>query len=283
METRKSLLLSVVVLAIVTLLAAANVFAQSSCNSKTTSEGIGNFVVNVTQQTQLTTQGVRRTYTYTVSSPTGKNPNKLFIFVKKGLNGDLTAINGGGSLGTYLTPDTFAANNVPPAAAWNVVHHQDGVGWTTISLANNPFTLNVSERYKPEESLTTLLIGISSTFEHCGPIFGPTTPAPPEFQGSPLVQTVSTKTFANGCIYDVLAGETDQNIISMTLNPNSPAFETVFSGSSPQPCSATTVTLGTCEHDTGLVFCPVLKLGQPPIQSTAGGTCYYPANIKFTC
>ncbi|MGE5305977.1 MAG: hypothetical protein ACM3TN_21910 [Alphaproteobacteria bacterium] len=281
METKK-FLLSAAVLAVVALAAAANVFAQSSCTSKTTSEGTGNFVVNVTQQTYLTNQGVRRTYTYTMTSPSGKNPNKFFVFVQPGLNGDLVGKNlTANSLGSYQTPDTFVGSN-PPAAAWNVVHHEDGVGFTNVAI-NAAIQLDVSERYKPDQAVTTILLSISNTFEHCGPIFGPTTPEPPEFQGSPLVQTVSTKTFANGCIYDVVAGETDQNIISMTLNPNSPAFETVFSGPSPQPCSVTTVTLGTCEHDTGLVFCPVLKLGQPPIQSTAGGTCYYPTNIKFTC
>ncbi len=280
MKTRKSLLFSAGVVAIVALFAATNVFAQSSCTSKTTSEATGNFVVNVTQSAQ----NGRRIYTYTMTSPTGKNPNKFFVFVKKGLNqipGDLVAKNiTANTLGTYLTPDFFSGAN-PPSAAWNVVHHQDGVGFTNVAVSQ-VLQLDVSERYKPEESVTTVLLSIANTYEHCGPIYGPTTPAPPEFQGSPLVQTISTKTFADGCIYDVVADETGANIISMALNPNSPANETVCGVSGCKPC-AVTISPFICEAETGFAFCPPLKLGQPPIQSTPGGTCYYPANLKFTC
>jgi hypothetical protein len=142
METRKSLLLSAGAIAIAALLAATNVFAQSSCTSKTVKETTGSFVVNVTQQVK----NGRRIYTYTMKSPNNSNPSKFFIFVKKGLNlitGDLL-ISG---TGTYQTPDNFVGNN-PPAAAWNVVHHQDGVGFTNVAI-NQVIQLDVSERYKP--------------------------------------------------------------------------------------------------------------------------------------
>src|SRR6266849_3750926 len=84
METGKSSLFSACALAIVTMLAASNTFAQTSCTSKTTSEGTGNFIVNVSQQTQ---NGIS-SYLYSIQNVVGKNgnPNKFFAFVKQGLN-----------------------------------------------------------------------------------------------------------------------------------------------------------------------------------------------------
>jgi hypothetical protein len=275
METRKYLRLSAGMVAIMALLAATNVFAQLSCTSKTTGEAGGSFTVNVVPQTQ----NGRTTYTYTVS---GANANKLFIYVQKGLGADLVSLVDGAPSGSisYVTPHGTSAS-FPPPDAWKVVHHQDGVIFPSVAIGHT-FALDVPERFKPEEGVTTILLGIKTTFEHCGPILGPTTPAAPTFEGSPLLQTISTKTFANGCIYDVTAGETDNIIVTMTLNPNSPPFETVCGPSGCQACTVTN-SPNICEADGVLVFCPPLTLGQPPLQSEVGGTCYYPKNIKFTC
>ena len=280
METRKSLLFSAGVLAIVALLAATNVFAQSSCTSKTVKETTGNFVVNVAQ----TIVNGRRTYTYTVTSPTNSNPNKFFVFVKKGLNNppDLTSINGGGTAGAYLTPDTFLANNAPPSAAWNVVHHQDGVAWTAISLSNNPFTLSVSERYKPEESLTTVLLGIASTFEHCGPIFGPTTPEPPDFGGQ-FAASATNICFKNGCCYNASTDPTTGQVSNLVTDPATP-IETAGCGGIGQPvCQACFAnTTASCSADLNIPDCGKVVI-TAPLQSAVGGLCYYPENIKFRC
>ena len=273
METRKSLLLSAGAIAIAALLAATDAFAQLSCTSRTTGENPGTFTVTVNP----VTQSGRTIYTYTV---TGANANKLFIFVKKGLGTNLVSLRNSSPGGTYLTPHT-TDGGFPPLDTWRAVHHQDAVNFNNIAIGNT-FTLDVPERYKPEEGLTTVLLGIKSTFEHCGPILGPTTPEAPTFPGSPLVQTVSAKTFANGCIYDVVADETGGNILAMALNANSPSTETVCGIGGCKPCAVVTAP-NICETETGFPFCPPLKLGQPPIQSQPGGTCYYPRNIKFTC
>jgi hypothetical protein len=208
MEPRKSLLLSAGVIAIVALLAATNVFAQLSCTSKTTGENPGVFTVTVNP----VNQNGRTTYTYTV---TGANANKLFVFVKNGFgtppSNNLVTLVDGSPGGVLVTPHNFTGG-FPPAETWRVVHHLDGVVFTSIAIGHT-FTLDVPERFKPEEGLTTVFLGIKSTYEHCGPILGPTTPASPTFQGSPLVTTTSRQTFANGCAYFVTAGETD-NIIS---------------------------------------------------------------------
>ncbi len=272
METRKSLLLSAGVVAIVALLASTNVFAQLSCTSKTTGEAAGVFTVNVVPQTL----NGRTTYTYTVS---GANANKLFVYVKKGLGSDLLSFVDTSPGGVYVTPHG-TAGGFPPPDAWKVVHHQDGVAFTSVAIGHT-FTLDVPERFKPEEGVTTILLGIKTTYEHCGPILGPTTPTAPTFQGSPLVNTTSHQTFANGCSYFVTAGETDNIITSMVVDPATP-FETVCG---PSGCQACTVdnTPNSCETDLGLAFCPPAELGRPPLQSVLGGTCYYPKNLKYTC
>jgi hypothetical protein len=219
METGKSSLFSACVLAIVAMLAASNTFAQTSCTSKTTSETAGVFTVTV----NAVNQNGRSIYTYTL---TGANANKLFVFVKQGLRPDLVALVDGAPSGSasYVTPHNFASG-FPPADAWKVVHHQDGVVFPSIAI-NHTFTLNVPERFNLQEGLTTLLLGIGSTYQHCGPILGPTTPATQEFQGSPLVSTTSHLCFENGCCYFATAGLTDNIITNMTDDPNTP-FETV--------------------------------------------------------
>jgi len=274
METRKFLLSTTAVVAIVALLSATNVFAQLSCTSRTTGEAAGVFTVNVVP----TTQNGRTTYTYTVS---GANANKLFVYVKKGLGSDLVALVDGAPSGSisYVTPHGTSAG-FPPPDAWKVVHHQDGVIFPSVAIGHT-FTLDVPERFKPEEGVTTLLLGIKTTFEHCGPILGPTTPEAPSFQGSPLVTTTSHQTFANGCSYFVTAGETDNIITSMTVDPATP-FETVCGVSGCQACAVDNTT-NSCQTDLGLTFCPPAELGRPPLQSVPGGICYYPKNLKFTC
>jgi len=265
METRKSLLFSAGVVAIVALLAATNVFAQLSCTSKTTGEAAGVFTVTVNP----VNQNGRTIYTYTVVP----NVNKLFVYVKQGLGTDLVALVGGSPSGiSYVTPHSTSAN-FPPSEVWKVVHHQDGVVFPSGSI----FTLDVPERFKPEEGLTTLLLGFSNTTnQHCGPILGPTTPESPTFQGSPLVSTTSRQTFANGCIYEVTAGETDNIITSMTA-------VTQFATVAPFEECTVTNSPNICEQELGIPFCPPGELGRPPLQSVPGGDCYYPPNIKYKC
>jgi len=280
METGKSSLFSACALAIVTMLAASNSFAQTSCTSKTTSEGAGNFIVNVNHQTQ---NGIS-SYLYSIQNVVGKNgnPNKFFAFVKQGLNTppDLVAKDTtNNSLGAYVTPHQFSSS-FPPADAWKVVHHQDGVVLPSLAIGHQ-IQLQVSERYKPEEGVTTILLGIGNTYEHCGPILGPTTPAVQEFQGSPLVSTTSHLCFENGCCYFATAGLTDNIITNMTDDPNTP-FETVCGPSGCQACHVTN-SPNICEIELDLTFCPPTELGRPPLQSVPGGTCYCPPNLKYPC
>jgi hypothetical protein len=210
-----------------------------------------------------------------MTSPTGKNPNKFFAFVMQGLSGVLSATDvTSNTAGFYVTPHNFNSS-FPPADAWKVVHHEDGVVFPSVAIGHH-LQIAVSERFKPAEGLTTILLGIGSTYEHCGPILGPTTPEAPTFQGSPLVTTTSRQTFANGCIYDVTAGETDNIITSMTA---------VTANATVAPFEACTVTNSPniCEQELGIPFCPPGELGRPPLQSLPGGTCYYPPNLKYPC
>lgn len=274
MKTEKSLLWSAGAVVIAALLAATNVFAQLSCTSKTTKEETGNFIVNVVQ----TTFNGQRTYEYTMTNAPGKNgqPNKFFVYVKDGLDNDLSSTI---CAGDNCSPATYLNHNETlggfPPEVWSVNNHEDGVGATNVAI-DKVITLNVPERFKPEEAVTTVVLGIGSQYEHCGPIYGPTTPAAQEgFPGSPLVSTVSRKTFANGCVYDVTAGSTTNIVESMTPVT---AYATV------PPYEACTVDSNAdCATDLGLAFCPPGELGRPPLQSVAGGICYYPPNLKFAC
>ncbi len=285
METGKSSLFSAYALAIVTMLAAPNTFAQTSCTSKTTSEGAGAFIVTVNHQTQ---NGIS-SYLYSIQNAPGKhvNPNKFFAFVKQGLNNppDLVAKDTtNNNSGAYVAPHQFSSS-FPPADAWKVVHHQDGVVIPSVA-SGHQVQLQVSERYKPEEGVTTILLGVGSTYEHCGPILGPTTPGVQEaFQGSPLVSTTSHLCFANGCCYFATAGLKDNIVTDMTDDPDTP-FETVGCGGSSQPaCQACHVTNSPniCEIELGLAFCPPTELGRPPLQSVPGGICYFAPNLKYPC
>jgi hypothetical protein len=279
METGKSSLFSAGALAIMAMLAASNTFAQTSCTSKTTSEGAGVFTITVNP----VNQNGRTIYTYTV---TGANANKLFVYVKRGLGPDLVALVDGTPSGSisYVTPHQFASS-FPPAEAWKVVHHQDGVIFPSIAI-NHTFTLDVPERFNLQEGLTTLLLGIGSTYQHCGPILGPTTPAAQEgFEGSPVANITSKLCFNDGCCYDATSGPRDNIIVSMVPRPETPV-ETVGCGGTGQPaCQPCTVTNSPfiCEDDLQIPFCPPLELGRPPLQSEVGGTCYAPPNLKFPC
>lgn len=276
MKTRKSLLLLAGVLAIVALLAATDVFARSSCTSETTTHATGNFIVNVAQ---ITLNG-RTSYTYTMSSPIGKNPNKFFIYVKDGLEGNL--VSSIAPCATLPCPGVYVDHNefngsFPPAEVWKVNGHQDGVVFPAVAI-DKVITLDVPERLKPEESTTTVLLGIGTTYEHCGPIFGPTTPATPSFQGSPLVTTTARLCFANGCCYNATVGVTDNIINSMTTASDTP-------NATVSPFEACTVTNSPniCEIETGLTFCPPQELGRPPMQDLPGGTCYTGSGTKYAC
>ena len=280
MGTPKASLFAACALALVTVGAASQAVAQTSCTSKTTSEGPGNFVVSVNQQTQ---NGIS-SYLYSIQNAAGKNgnPNKFFAFVQQGLNTppDLVAKDTtNNSPGTYVTPHQVS-NAFPPADAWKVVHNLDGVVIASVAIGHK-IQIQVSERYKPQEGVTTLLLGVGSTYEHCGPILGPTTPAAQNFQGSPLLSTTAHLCFADGCCYFATAGLTDNIITSMTDDPNTP-FETACGPSGCQVCHVTN-SPNICETDLGLAFCAPTELGRPPVQSEPGGTCYCPPNLKYPC
>lgn len=262
MRIRKSLLLLGGLLAIVALLGATTAFAQLSCTStaisKSGSEVVpGNFTVSL-QAGGPTTENGRTTYTYTINSPTGVNPNKLFIYVRAGLGTDLVAVdsNTPPMSGTYLIPHQ-TAGGFPPAEVWRAVHHQDGVAWTNIAINHSPYTLNVPEPYKPENGLTTILIGTASGYEHCGPILGPTTEAAPDFVGSPLVAMQSTMTLPDGCKYILTADKTTNIVKSAVADPTTPLS---IDGNA---CVVHASLPGECEADTGLERCPEIELGRP--------------------
>ena len=288
MQTRKSLLLSAGVIAIVALLASTNAFAQfETCTSQalnkrgTAEDGDGNFIVSVEQ----TTLAGRTTYKYSVARTPGSNanPTKFFVYVRHGLDSE----DGFSAQrlptqedGEYVTPHDPGAGGFPPAETWLFTHHEDGVAFTAIAI-NNQYTVDVKSRFKPESSLTTVLLGIGSTFEHCGPIFGPKNEATPVFEGSPLQSTRPRLSFDNGCSYFATVEPTTGVITSLEGDPDTP-FETNFpEGEQPQACVA--LLEESCETDLVLEHCGIGNIAYPPIQSEPGGTCYYPPNIKFPC
>jgi len=286
METRKSLLFSVGAVAIAALLAATNAFAAPPTQCTTL-----NFAVNV----QMQTANGDTSYTYSIANTgaTTPNANKFFVFTKgrqvdgQGLFGDLQGTIAGSPSGVYLNNGAIGAANCPPSTAWTD-KTDDGWCFTAISTSNQP-KLTVSERFQPLEGTTSVILSCAGGKQSCtggdtqicGPILGPTTPAAPTFQGSPLVSTTSHQTFANGCSYFVTAGERDNIITAMTVDPATPV-ETVCGPSGCQACAVDN-TPNSCETDLGLVFCPPAELGRPPIQSVLGGTCYYPKNLKYPC
>lgn len=282
MQTRKTVMLSAGVIAIVSLFAATNAFAQAQCESraltKQGTEVAGNFVVTVVEQTL----NGRRIYRYSVSSPTGAHANKLFIWVRQGIvneEGFSTRRVDTNQPGTYVTPHQ-TAGDFPPDEAWQVAHHEDGVVWTNIAT-NNQFEINVKERFKPGESLTTVLIGIGNTFEHCGPIPGPKNPATPSFN-TVFASSETHLCFKNGCCYFATTEETTGQVTSLVPDPVTP-FETIGCGGTGEPtCQACQVEISDCAADLGIPDCGRVVI-TAPLQSQDGGTCYYPTNIKFTC
>jgi hypothetical protein len=288
MKTRKFLLLASGVIAIAALLATTNAFAQFDQCTSYAIDRKGNAVPGSnTVAVDQTTEAGRTTYTYTV---TGDNANKFFVWVRRDLYSSdpgfsATCTGGGGCVGEYVVPgDT--PGNFPPAEAWNYARHEDGVVYQNIAI-NNQLILNVKERFQPEESLTTVLLGSASGFEFCGPIYGPKNPATPEFEGSPVSGDIKARIeFENGCSYNLTAGATDNLVKAVERHPDSPDYETVGCGGEGQPACQECqpiVEPGICESDTGFPFCPPLELGRPPLFTVPGGTCYAPPNIKYPC
>jgi len=263
MLTSKSLRLSTGVAAIVALLATANVFAQTQCSSVTPTFSKGHFTVDVDMQTV----NGRTTYTYTVQSPTHSQPNKFFIYIKRGLQDDIVAKDTDGNRGVYLTPEHFFAH-FPPTDAWKTDKHNDGIVLASVAIKKT-LLLDVSERLKPEEGVTTIILGTKDTYEACGPILGPTTlAARQELPGSPVAADQLTATMDNGCVYDLFFNSFTNYLSSIITDKASPA-----KGTDGKPCTATTVT--AVAGAVGLTFVPPTKKGDLPIQQTAGGTCYY--------
>lgn len=288
MRIRKSLLLSGSVLAIVALLGATNAFATIvpaplSCTSTLSGGGTGNFVVNAVLGT--TPDGLTR-YTYSMSSPTGKNANKFFIFTKgrqvdgQGLQGDLTGTIGGVPSGEYLRNGTIGANNCPTSWAWATDKTDDGYCFTSIGMGAVPM-LTVSEREDPASHGTTILLGLSNTTEGCGPIVGPTGPVPATIEGNNITSK-TTNIVVDGCTYILTSGGLNNYTTSVALDV----------AHSPDYCSPVVYSPNDCEICTGLAVCPSVEAGAPMlvvnscIPSSAGAviatTCPpagYPAKI----
>jgi hypothetical protein len=278
MQTRESILLSAVVIAAAALLVATNVFAQVTtvqCNAVTKqgNEVPGDFTVTVNEQTL----NGRRIYTYSIS---GGNANKLFIWVRQGIEfeeGFSTRRVDNNTSGEYVTPhETYG--NFPPAEAWHVAHHEDGVVWTNIA-AGNQYEINVKERFKPEESLTTVLLGDSNSFEHCGPVPGPTNPTPPSFNSTAFASSETHLCFKNGCCYFATTDETTGQVTNLVTDPATPS-ETVCGAGGCKACEVDTTA--DCATELHIPDCGRVLL-TAPLQNEDGGTCYYPTNIKFTC
>jgi hypothetical protein len=172
------------------------------------------------------------------------------------------------------------ASNCPPSGAWTFNKDNDGWCFTSVAMQNQP-TLTVSERFKPEEGASTVLLTYANTTESCGPILGPTTQGAPTFAGSPLVTTTARQTYANGCAYFLTAGATDNIVTNITPDPATP-FATVA------PFEACQILNDprSCEQALNIPFCPPTELGRPPLQSQPGGTCWLKTTkgtIPYTC
>ena len=271
MGTRKSLRLSGV-LAIAALLGATNVSATPPPTHCVTTD----FSVDVTMHN---TGGVT-SYEYSMSSPTGKTPSKFFAYVKgrqsmgQGLQGDLQGSLAGVPAGSYVLNGSTSPACVS-GSAWTLIKDRDGYCFPTVSITSSPM-LTVSERDKPEEGTTNVVIATPTSYQTCGPILGPTTPAAMA-AGSPLVAATVHQTFANGCAY-FLTVDGNNFVIDVTADPATP-HATV------SPFEACTVTTGEsiCEIDLVVAHCPSVRPGEDVIQGMTGGTCYYPPNKKFTC
>lgn len=268
----KALWLSAVVIAIAALFAATDGLAAPPTQCTTQ-----DFVVNVDMQTA---NGIT-SYLYTLANAPGssKNPNKFFVFVKgrqvdgQGLQGDLQGTIGGSTAGSYVLNGGTGAANCPPSGAWTFDKDDDGWCFTSVALGNVP-KLTVSERFKPEEGNTTTIIGLASGTQSCGPILGPTTPAAPKFEGSPLVSTQARLTFENQCIYLATVDATTNIIVNVTTDPSSPAF-----GTDGSPCE---VVVANCEQETGVLHCPPHEVGRPPLQTPGSKFCWS-GNLKYHC
>lgn len=288
MTTRKSLLFSVSVLVCAALLRTTYIFAAPPTQCTTT-----DFKVSVQWQTN---NGVT-SYVYTLGNngASTKKANKFFVYVKgrqvdgQGLQGDLRGTITNAPSGAFVNNGgPSPVTNCPPSSVWKTNKNDDGWCFNNVLMSNKP-TLTVSERFRPEEGQTTVILGTASgsfygndsSFQSCGPILGPTTPAAPVIEGSPVATITSKLCFANGCCYDATSGARDNIIIAMVPRPETPV-ETVCGSSGCKACTVTNFA-DICESDLHVPFCPPLELGRPPLQSEAGGICYAPPNIKFIC
>lgn len=249
------------------LLAATDVMAQSACTSLTTSQSSGNFTVSVTR---VTTDQGRRQYRYTIVQNGSKQPNKLFLWLHSSLATSTTV----SSPGSVVAPGVNTSFNGADDA-WKVASHESGAVWNNISTSQNPFVVEVPVLAQPDAT-TTLVIGVGSTYEHCGPIFGPVSP-PAAVANGPLVTTIAHLSFENGCSYFATVNLSTGQITGLTPDPATPN-ET--SGGS---AACTADNNANCALETGLPFCGGNNVAQPPLQTEPGGICYYPNNIKFRC
>lgn len=273
MRMVKSLSLMGVVLVIVALLGATNAFAQSFCTSETTSHGTGNFRVDVAQ----TVLDGRTTYTYTMSSPTGKSPNKFFMYVRDGLQGNLVSSVCDSTTGCSVQGhvDHNASGGSSPATdVWKVNRHEDAVFITSVAI-HKVIKVDVSNRFQPEDSLTSIVLGIGSTFEHCGPIFGPTNPEAPSFPGSQVLNTTMEQTL----VMSGPSGDTTCTVdLEMEGRSNIVKNVTLLSGD-----CVIEVSPDSCAQHQGGGYCSEVRGGDPPTTHPGHGAGAGTGITDLTC
>lgn len=270
MGIRKSLLLSGGLLTIAALLGAttASAAVPSFCTT-------ANFRVDAV----MNTANGLTSYQYAMSNVNGsiKNANKFFAYSAKGLSGDLLGTLAGAASGNYQLNSTTGAANCPPTSAWAFNEHNDGWCFTSVAMQALP-TLTVSERFKPEEGATSVLLTYASTTESCGPILGPTTPAAPEFAGNPIVSRTVRQVLPDGCAYILTLDTTTDVVTGGTLDPSTPL------NTDGDLCGGMyDVPPGTCELETGAAFCAPVRGGGPPSSFLTGDLVGGGANIATTC
>lgn len=211
--------------------------------------------------------------------------NAFFIYIKRGLNdpatGDMVVTVGNPPVVQPLR-SVYLANGVSPHGTtlhkvWDNNKHHDAILIPNVTNHDFPIILNVKEREpdrQENETDTTILFSGGYPWRKCGPIEGPMQAQKDSFVGNPLLNSVAEQTFENGCKYSVFSHPVTNVITAMVaLTPQG-------TGNPPDVC--TVEPEADCAGETGLIFCPPGRIGQPPLQSIAGGICYY-GRIKYRC
>jgi hypothetical protein len=268
MRTRKSLLLSGGILAIVALLGATNASSATPPISCTTAD----YRIDVNIQTI----GGTTSYEYSLSKLPGhtKSANRFFEFVPPGLLPSPVGTVAGSPSGHFLLNGSFTPYHCPPSSAWPYNKTDDGYCFSLLAMGDK-MKLSVTGS---EVRTTTALVGNAKgvgegEFQSCA-IAGPG----PLLPGSPLATHTENQTMANGCKY-IMTIDTNNFVVGAIRDPRGPDFATV----DPFEACEVVVAENICETEKHLTFCPPIQGGEQPIQGELGGTCYYPKNIKVTC